>query len=170
MIDPKKIEEWKARLTARPGYAPVENGNGAVRCSRCLVVLMPGTEAYDWHGESPAYACEPTLAIAREAIPALLSEREELQRQRDEACKLAGFPSWKAEYLAKVERRRAEDEKFAREALSVLREVEWSRPGGADGCLYTCPSCHRPKPWTSDRGITLDGHSPDCRLAALLKP
>lgn len=45
------------------------------------------------------------------------------------------------------------------EALAVLREAEWARPGGVDGCLDLCPSC---------RGRQRDGHAPNCRLAALI--
>jgi hypothetical protein len=55
------------------------------------------------------------------------------------------------------------------EMLEMLREVEWSKPVGVDGCIDACPACLGQKPWRNERGDTGGGHAPDCRLAAFLR-
>jgi hypothetical protein len=58
--------------------------------------------------------------------------------------------------------------KFARaQALDMLWEVEWASPGG-DGEGF-CSACDGSRPYVSDvDGVTVGGHRPDCRLAAIL--
>lgn len=110
-IDPKKIEEWKELL--RVGGLPYGSTSGKGG------YVVPG----DIWNETEF------IPAACEALPLLLSEREEM--------------------------------------LALLREIEW---GGitipvpdATGVEYECPMC----PICGRAPI--QGHTLDCRLAALLK-
>lgn len=112
----------------------------------------------------------------REVAIALLAEREEmlaeLERLRAARVPFEGSPSWvQVEVTASDPDQRAravESIQRGQEALSVLREVEWSARVGVNGCVSACPACLRQKPWSDEHGQSGGGHAPDCRLAKLI--
>lgn len=96
-------------------------------------------------------------ATAREALPALLSERESLlaeNRKTLEAYESLVRDVKRTEDPGSLARLRAERESL----LSLLREVEWA--GLECDSNPACPVCYELEPGP---------HKPDCRLAAFLK-
>jgi hypothetical protein len=167
-IDKAKIAEWEAlAVKATPG--PWRQGGGL---SDDTVVGPDGEGvAYDLQSERDA----PFVAAAREAVPALLSEREEREavverlttiaaaaekRLSDEDRRMLDGELNRRREAFGAMRKRADDAEAERASLlSLLREVEWNERDWGDADV--CPFC---KGRRDD-----EGHKPDCRLAAFLR-
>ena len=162
MIDPKKIEEWKAlteAATPGPWSADDRDPKTGYLCG-AIVVQVPAVGArVEGRGvianvrhDGPRHRPDANaafIAAAREALPALLAEREEREALLGSAV---------SEWIAERE-----------EMLAVLREVEWRGPGWS----ASCPSCDNLREFDIDHAAHVNpgvvpGHAPDCRLAALL--
>lgn len=139
----------------------------------------------EWKVDPPGCDCDPEAGEdcacpAREALPALLAEREEmLTRLKESQTTLrdtyrhldpSGLSDVPLTMLAKAVRGTHDA------ALALLREVEWADDGSA-----SCHFCdgHRPggilEPglYVNDSTGLRDwriGHARDCRLAAFLRP
>lgn len=75
--------------------------------------------------------------------------------------KLPGFMELEAMTTATPLSNRAALIAKAPEMLSLLKELEWSSKFETDdGVMNECPECRR---------LNYEGHTPDCRLSALLR-
>ena len=171
MIDPKKIEEWKAlteAATPGPWSADDRDPKTGYLCG-AIVVQVPAVGArVEGRGvianvrhDGPRHRPDANaafIAAAREALPALLAERDEIlghYQARKELCRKT------EEDLLVAQRERDA-------ALSLLREVEWSgTENGQDACPDCCGYRNPPPGDLAVHGARL-GHAPGCRLAALL--
>lgn len=142
MIDPKKI---------------------AVLYGLCGPTKIAPDDPMEWRR---ATQVDAQMALA--ALPALLAEREELIRERDEQASFAATLGEVAK--ANAERARLGDEMLATERVELAAARELLR------------ECADPRPTTRVEGpgtVTFRGcalcagmmgdHAPDCRLAALLR-
>jgi hypothetical protein len=177
-IDPKQIEEWKehaADLEARfrRGEEVSLPGHELARALPALLaereererdfdLLMAYVDEAKRAAQPVRVQGEPLADVFRR----LLAEREEMQVAIREAVGWMERPGldtsarWALEDLAAFLGPERPPSKM-REALSVLREVEWAGAGGAsyDAEFDICPVCQSDRPGP---------HEPDCRLAALL--
>lgn len=151
-LDPKKIAERKA-LAEAPAPPPVE-------------VVTDKSNA-------DALRLGVRLAhLAREAVPALLSEREEVLRELEARratadSQIAALPPGMTFREVMAEREKL---------LALLREVEWGglvKSDDREEMGEGCPCCGGIRPGAPNECCAKAykfriGHSPNCRLAAFL--
>ncbi len=172
MIDPKKIAEWKA-LVEKAAQGPwrlaatrdadgglvhvrdIEGASGFAPIGRLVAQVF--TVDYGSRLESEADATAGLIVAAREALPALLAEREELIRECDTArserglawnCQRHDFEAEPCGLCAACVKRAAEVREA--ELLALLRDARL--------CSDRCSECGQVR------------CGPECRLAAFLKP